>query len=73
MKHSCFTGKPKGKQGFKPTGTYIPLSRGLKCLVCSRPTRTEKLYCKKCRYEIHYGRRHGFMSLEEFVNDPFYD
>ena len=78
MKHSCFTGKPKGKQGFKPTGTYIPTSRGIKCLNCSRPTRTEKLYCKKCRWEIHYSRQvdawgNRLIELEDFVNDSFYD
>jgi len=82
MKHSCYTGWIKGdkrawstqKNGSK-TGTVIPVSSGVKCYICSRPTRSEKIYCKKCRWETHYSRRvgSGAISLEEFVNDPFYD
>jgi len=60
------------------TGTVIPVSSGIKCYVCERPTRSERLYCKKCRYDLHYSRRvdgHGnrYIELEDFVNDSFYD
>ncbi len=66
--------KTHGRRGFKKTGTVIPDHRGNKCQTCGKNTRNrERLWCKVCRYNLHYGRRHGFMSLEEFVNDPFYD
>ena len=60
------------------TGTVIPESYGVKCYVCERPTRSRKLYCKKCRWELHYSRRvdawgNQLICLEDFVNDPFYD
>ena len=66
--------KVKGKRGFKSTGTHIPDHRGNECYTCGKNTRNkERISCKACRYKYHYGRRHGFMSFEEFVNDPFYD
>ena len=60
------------------TGTVIPVSTGVKCYVCERPTRSERIYCKKCRWELHYSRRVNAwgeqeICLEDFVNDKFYD
>ena len=60
-------------------GTIIPDHRGNKCEHCGKNTRNkERLYCKVCRYNLHYGRRVDAwgkpqMTLEEFVNDKFYD
>ena len=78
--------KPDGRRGRKPKcskcgykkPSIVKPTYGIKCYNCERPTRSEKLYCKKCRYDLHYSRRvdgHGnrYMELEDFVNDPFYD
>ena len=60
-------------------GTVIPDHRGNDCYHCGKNTRNkERLYCKACRYNLHYGRQvdawgEPRMSLEEFVNDKFYD
>ena len=70
--------KTLDSRGQKKTDTVITTSYGIKCYQCERPTRTEKLYCKKCRYELHYSRRvdafgNRYMELEDFINDKFYD
>ena len=38
----------------------------------------DKLWCKVCRYNLHYGRRvdgygNQYIKFEDFINDPFYD
>ena len=57
-------------------GTKIPDHRGNACEHCGDNTRNrEKIYCKKCSWDLHYSRNWhcGHKTLEEFVNDPFYD
>tara|TARA_R110002074_G_scaffold348771_1_gene519241 strand:+ start:80 stop:316 length:237 start_codon:yes stop_codon:yes gene_type:complete len=63
---------------YKKTGKVIPQSYGVKCHLCEKPTRSLKIYCKKCRWDTHYKRRvdaygEPEMLYEEFINDPFYD
>ena len=60
-------------------GTKIPDHRGNKCEHCGKNTRNiDKLWCKVCRYNLHYGRRvdgygNQYIKFEDFINDPFYD
>jgi len=57
-------------------GTIIPDHRGNECQTCGKNTRNkERLWCKKCRWDLHYSRNWhcGHETLEDFVNDPFYD
>ena len=71
--------KTYGRRGLKKTGTVIPDHRGNKCEHCGKNTRNrDRLYCKICRYKLHYGRQvdawgNPRITLEDFVNDPFYD
>ena len=68
--------KTYGRRGFKKTGIVIPDHRGNKCEHCGKNTRNrERIYCKKCRWDLHYSRNWYCrdMTLEDFVNDPFYD
>ena len=68
----------------------IPKGKSRECYLCDSPTRilrkkngvsvisSEGLYCKKCRYDIHYSRRidgngNRYIELEDFILDPFYD
>tara|TARA_R100001463_G_scaffold55263_2_gene106682 strand:+ start:554 stop:763 length:210 start_codon:yes stop_codon:yes gene_type:complete len=68
-----------GKYFISKKGTKIPDHRGNKCYVCKKNTRNiDRIYCKKCRYDLHYGRRvdgygNKLIEYEDFVNDKFYD
>ena len=68
--------KVYGRRGFKKTNTDIPDHKGNECERCGKNTRNrDRIYCKKCRWELHYSRNAhcGHDTLEDFVNDPFYD
>jgi len=66
------------KRGFKKTTTVIPENYKVYCYLCQRPTRSLKIYCKKCRWETHHKRRvdafgKPYMAYEDYINDSFYN
>jgi hypothetical protein len=70
--------KTPDSRGQKKTNTVIPETYGIKCYTCKRPTRTLKINCKKCMYDIHYSRRldaygNRYIEYEDYINDKFYD
>jgi hypothetical protein len=70
--------KTPDSRGQKKTDTIIPTTYNIKCYTCKNPTRTLRINCKKCRYDIHYGRRvdaygNKYIEYEDYINDKFYD
>ena len=66
------------KRGFKKTTTVIPINYKVYCYLCQKNTRSLRIYCKKCRYDLHYGRRvdaygNKYIEYEAYINDPHYD